>query len=78
MIVDRMQGTLDRTLVAGSSITSVILPYYLTEGFLIVVQTILSSTATILIFDLTIQGSMVDFIATLLLTGISGLTMGTV
>ncbi len=76
MIVDKVQGTLDRTMVAGASKTNVMLPYYFTEGFVILVQTALSCFAAIFIFGWEIQGSIFDFISILILTGISGLTLG--
>jgi len=75
-IKDKKQGTLDRSMVAGVTTFDVLIAFMVTEGSLIVFQSLISFVILVFAFNLVIQGSSILFLVLCLLTGITGLSLG--
>ncbi|XP_021950773.1 ABC transporter G family member 23 isoform X2 [Folsomia candida] len=75
-ITDRKQGTLDRSMVAGIKMTDLLSAFFVTEGFLIIVQTLIAYVLVLYIFQMEIKGSVVGFLLITILTGAAGLSLG--
>jgi ABC-type multidrug transport system permease subunit len=75
-IQDKKKGTLDRSRVAGVTTFDVLLAFMVTEGSVIIFQTLISLFLLIVCFGLVVQGSTTLFMLICLLTGIAGLSLG--
>jgi ABC-type multidrug transport system permease subunit len=75
-ITDRKQGTLDRSMVAGITMTDLLSAFFCTEGFLIICQTLIAYLLILFIFQMEIKGSVIGFLIIIVLTGMAGLSLG--
>jgi hypothetical protein len=63
-------------MVAGATTTDIMIAFFLTEGFLIVVQTFISYGVVIFVFQWDIKGSVIAYFTITILTGVAGLSFG--
>jgi len=76
LLTDRNEGTLDRSMVAGATITQLLVATLLSEGLLIAVETLISYSVATFIFGWSVKGSTTLFLILLYATGFAGLSMG--
>jgi hypothetical protein len=75
-ITDRKQGTLDRSMVAGITMTDLLSAFFCTEGFLILIQTMVAYLLILFIFEMEIKGSVFGVLLIIVMTGVAGLSLG--
>ncbi|CAL8123136.1 unnamed protein product [Orchesella dallaii] len=75
-INDRKLGTLDRARVAGLRFKEVMASYMVTQGSIIIGQTIVCYAMVWTIYEFNVMGSMSLFFAVVLLCGVCGASLG--
>ncbi|ODM87848.1 ABC transporter G family member 23 [Orchesella cincta] len=75
-ISDKKQGTMERSRSAGVTTFDFMMAFFFTEGLVIIIQAILSTTILTLGFDFTINGSIVWYTLLCLLAGLCGQSWG--
>jgi ABC-type transport system involved in multi-copper enzyme maturation permease subunit len=76
ILIDRKNGTLDRSMVAGITRMELIFSLFITEGVAIVLQSIVSYCCALYVFEGTFEGSHLAFIMVIICTGVAGLCFG--
>ncbi|CAL8083324.1 unnamed protein product [Orchesella dallaii] len=75
-ISDKKQGTMERSRSAGVQTFDFMMAFFFTEGLVIIVQTVFSTTILTLGFDFTINGSIIWYSLLCLLAGLCGQSWG--
>lgn len=75
-ILVTFQGILDRSLVAGITLFEILFSHVITQFVVMCVQTALVLIFTILVFEITCNGDIINVIALTLLQGICGMCFG--
>jgi len=75
-ISDKKNGTLDRSLVAGVQTVEILAAYFVTEGVVLLIQTVLIFIIMTLVFSITIHGPIFWAFVLSALIGFSGLSLG--
>lgn len=76
LVVERKEGILERTLIAGISLAEYLLSHIITQLVVLFVQTVLMLTVALAIFRIPHFGSLFTLTLLTYLQGISGLTYG--
>ncbi|CAL8089214.1 unnamed protein product [Orchesella dallaii] len=75
-VADKRQGTMDRSMVAGVSTFEMMLAFSVTDGMMIIAQSLISTAIILFGFDFRIEGSYVLYGMMCLLTGLCGQSWG--
>lgn len=76
LITERDEGVWDRTLVTGVTTTEILLSHLLTQGLIMILQTIEVLLVSFWLFGLHCEGSFVTVILLLLIQGLCGMCTG--
>lgn len=76
IIADRLEGVWDRSIVAGVTVTEIMLTHFLTQFFLIILQVVECIVIIFVIFQYETIGSMYLIIFMTILQGLSGMCFG--
>jgi len=71
-LIDRKLGTFDRARAAGLRFKEVICSYMITQGSIIIVQTVVCYFMVWIVYDFRVLGNMPLFFAVILLCGLCG------
>lgn len=76
MLIERNEGILERSLVAGITPVEQLMAHVVSQFFVMVIQTAIVIVFAFYVFHVTLEGSLVTAIILTLLTGLAGMCFG--